>query len=210
MRKLPPADKRVQEVRAEFMTQFLREIRAMLDSVGRSQGRYIPTCYLVPINNSPANIPPEARESSLAECLFSAMDIRTWVREGLVDYLDLHAHVYGEHDGTQMMGKIREFTDLAKGTKTKVYADIYPRRVPPRIYRKIAMSYYAAGADGLAFWDTYNRYLRTSEWAFIKRLGHTAELPGWEGKGDDYFRVVPLKRLDGFIMGREFSRPTDG
>jgi len=33
----------------------------------------------------------------------------------------------------------------------KVFVDIYPRRMPPRQYRKIAMSYYEAGADGLAF-----------------------------------------------------------
>ena len=72
------------------------------------------------------------------------------------------------------------------------------------------MSYYAAGADGLAFWDSYGRYFRASEWAFIKRLGHHKELPRWEGKGDDYYRVVPLRRLDGVLMGREFSNPSDG
>ncbi|MBQ15375.1 MAG: hypothetical protein CMQ17_13365 [Gammaproteobacteria bacterium] len=29
----------------------------------------------------------------------------------------------------------------------KVFVDIYPRRMPPRQYRKIAMSYYEAGAQ---------------------------------------------------------------
>jgi len=106
--------------------------------------------------------------------------------------------------------KIREFTELAEGTKTRVFVDVYPRRMPPRQYRKIAMNYYAAGADGLAFWDSYNRYYRASEWAFVKCLGHRDELSRWQGKGDAYYRRVPLKRLDGVAMGREFSVPSDG
>jgi len=210
MRKLPPGDERVQRVRASFVTQFLREVRAMLDEVGKTQGRYIPTCYLVPVHNSPANIPAEARASGLAECLFNALDVPAWIREGLVDYLVVHLHMYGEHDGAGVQPKIREFTELAKGTKTKVFVDVYPRRMPPRQYRKIAMSYYAAGADGLAFWDSYGRYFRASEWAFIKRLGHRKDLPRWEGMGDDYYRVFPIRRLDGYAMGREFSSPSDG
>ena len=118
--------------------------------------------------------------------------------------------MYGEHDGTQSQSLIRQITELARGTKTKVYIDIYPRRMPPRKYRQIAMSYYEAGADGLAFWDSYNRYFRASEWATITRLGHRDELAGWEGIGDDHHRVVPLKRLDGISAGHAFSLPSDG
>ena len=210
MRKLPPVDERVQRIRASFLTQFLREVRLMLDEVGKVQERYIPTCYLVPVNNSPSNIPAEIGKSGLAECLFNALDIPIWIQEGLVDYLAVHLHIYGEHDGTSVQPKIREFTDLSKDTKTKVFVDIYPRRMPPRQYRKIAMSYYDAGADGLAFWDSYGRYFRASEWAFIKRLGHRDDLADWEGVGDDYYKVFPLRRLDGYEMGREFSTPSDG
>ena len=210
MRELPVGDPRVQRTRANFITQFLRDVRDMLDEVGAAQGRYIPNCYLVPVHNSPANKPPEAAESSLAELLFNALDVESWIREGLVDYLDVHLHMYGEHDGTAVMDKIREITSLAEGTETKVFVDIYPRRLPPRVYRKIALNYYDAGADGLAFWDTYNRYFRHSEWAFVKRLGHAQDLQRWEGKVDDYFRTVPLRRLDGFVTDQVFSRPTDG
>jgi len=210
MRKLPASDERVQRMRGTFVTLQLREIRSMLDEVGKAQGRYIPTCYNVPSNGSPTNMPVELRDSLLGECLFNALDVPVWIQECLVDYLVIHLHMYGEHDGKGVQPKIREVTSLAKGTRTKVFADIYPRRMPPRKYRQVAMSYYEAGADGLAFWDSYNRYPRASEWAFIKRLGHCGDLPGWEGKGGDYHRTVPLRRLDGFRMGREFSGPTDG
>jgi hypothetical protein len=209
MRKLPVGDERVMRARARFMTQFLREVRAMLDEVGKAQDRYIPNCYNVPVHNSPSNIGQWA-ETGLGESLFNALDVPAWIAEGLVDYLVVHVHMYGEHDGKAVRPKVREFTELAKGTRTKVFVDIYPRRMPPRQYRKIAMSYYEAGADGLAFWDSFGRYYRSSEWAFVKRLGHRENLASWEGKGDDYYRVVPLRRLDGYVMEREFSAPSDG
>jgi len=226
MRKLPPSDLRVQRVKASFVTQFLREVRAMLDEVGKAQERTLENCYLVPVNNTPAVyyefgrdseenyfVKPQTsavNKSSLAECLFNALDVAAWIREGLVDHLSLHLHVYGGHDGSKMQPRIREITEFAAGTQTKVYADIYPRVMPPKHFRKIAMSYYAAGADGLAFWDTHGRHSRASGWAFIKRLGHRNDLPSWEGKGDDYFRRVPLRKLDGFTVGRIFFRPRDG
>jgi len=210
MRRLPPGDIRVQRTRASFLTRFLRQVRAVLDEVGKAQGRSVPTCYTVPVFNSPPDLPQEAKESALAECLFNALDVPTWIKEGLVDHLVVHLHIYGEHDGTAMQPRIREFTNLAKGTVTRVYADIYPRRMPPRQYRKIALSYYAAGADGLAIFDTHYRYWRASEWAFVKRLGHREDLARWQGKGDDYYRVVPVRTLADCPTDREFALPTDG
>ena len=210
MRRAPPSDVRAQRVRAAFVTQFLREVRYMLDEVGAAQDRHIPSCYLVPVGNSPPGLPPVTEISALDECLFNGLDVATWIAEGLVDYLVVHLHVYGQHDGTAWQDKIREFAALARGTGTRIVVDVYPRRMPPRQYRRIAMSYYDAGADGLSFWDSHGRHYRASEWAFLRRLGHRDELLDWQGVGDDNYRVVPLTRLDGFAMGREFSGPTDG
>ncbi len=210
MSGVPPEDVRSQKTRATFVTEFLREIRSMLDDVGREQGRQISSCYLVPIQNSPANLPEDASRTGLGECLFNALDVREWIGRDLVDYLVLHIHMYEEHDGTYMQPRIREFTQLARNTSTRVFADMYPRRMPPRKYREIAISYYDAGADGLAFWDFQNRHPRASEIAFVKRLGHVKDLPEWKTKGRDYFRVIPLRRLDGFLTSREFARPHDG
>ena len=99
------AAERVQRVRAAFVTGFLRQIRAMLDRVGARQNRRIPTCYLVPVGNSPPSLPDEARDSSLAECLFNALDVATWIEEGLVDYLVVHLHVF---DGDLVDGLLHE------------------------------------------------------------------------------------------------------
>lgn len=212
MTRVPQDDRRTWAARSHFVTQFLRELRAMLDDVGRRQGRYIPNCYLVPHGNPQAGFPGTVEGRSFDEPLHAALDVETWVREGLVDYLVLHLHVYREHDGSPYRDLVEAYARLAEGTRTRIVADIYPRRQPPRQYRKIAMTYYDAGADGLAFWDSFTRYYRASEWAFIKRLGHRDELDLWEGKGDDYFRQVPLQSHDGNPMGagRYFARPTDG
>lgn len=210
MRKPPPGDERVKKIRASFLPRFFRGARAMLDEVGKAQGRYIPTCYLIPANNYPLNILVEAGKSGLVECLFNTLDIPRWIGEGLVDYLTVHLYMYGQHDGTGAQPKIRELTDLSKDTEAKVFVNIYPHRIPPRQYRKIEMSYYEASADELAFWDSYGRYSRASEWTFIKRLGHRDDLAIREGLGDDYYKVFLLRRLDGYEMGRGFSNPSDG
>ena len=210
MESLPVDDERALRTRASFVTRFLREVRAMLDDVGSAQGRYIPNCYVVPLGNSPPNTTEAAASTGLGQVLFNALDVETWIREGLVDYLDVHAHVFQKHDGTELQPLVREFTDLARDTKTKVFVDIYPRRVPADHYRQIAMSYYEAGAEGISIWDANWRSFRVSEWAMAKRLGHRDELAGWQGKCDDYYRVVPMRRFDGYLTGREFSRPTDG
>ena len=210
MRTLPSADERVMQARADFVTQFLREVRAMLDGVGEAQGRHIPSSYIVPTCSSFGDVTQEIAQTALGLDLFNSLDVAAWIREGLVDCLNLQASCFREHDGAEVQPRIREFTELTKGTKTKVFVDVYPRRMPPRQYRKIAISYYEAGADGLSFWDTPTRHGRASEWAFIKRLGHREDLERWDGKADDDHRVVPLRRLDGYAMGREFTRPTDG
>ncbi|MFH1008594.1 MAG: family 10 glycosylhydrolase [Candidatus Latescibacterota bacterium] len=205
VRKVPEEDERILHCRAGFVTQFLREVRMMLDEVGTKQGRTIPTCYQVPFNNT-----PDFSGTAVEESLFHALDVAAWIKEGLVDDLILHIHAFGAHDGSALAPHIREFVRLAKGTGTKIYADVYPRRMPARAYRKIALSYYQAGADGLSFWDSFTRHVRASEWAFIKKLGHKDDLPGWEGLGDDWYRAVPMRSLDGYRMGRTFSLPTDG
>ena len=189
-------DERAQRIRAGFVTRFLREIRSMLDEVGQKQDRYIPTCYIV--------------MNTVSQCLSGAMDVATWIKEGLVDYLVVPMAQGPQYDGELVRSQVSQFARLAEGSRTKIYPDVAPRRMPPRRYLETAVECYGAGAEGLAFWDSYNRYYRAGEWAFVKRLGHMEELSRWKGKGDDYSLIRPLKSLDGYLMGRVYSQPTDG
>jgi len=203
-RDLEEDDPRWLRHRAEYITLFLREVRHTLDEVGRRKGRRLGTAYLVPKNAT-----PDFRgEGPFDECWFHGLDVETWAREGLVDYLILHIEVFGNYDGSEQADVIRAFSELVKDTPCKLYVDVYPRRMPAEAYRIKAINYYRAGAEGLAFWDSQGRNSRASEWAMVKKLGHKEELERWED--EVYFRRVPLLSLDGWPMGRRFSLPTDG
>ncbi|MEW6752236.1 MAG: hypothetical protein AB1505_14835 [Candidatus Latescibacterota bacterium] len=73
-----------------------------------------------------------------------------------------------------------------------------------------AAACYAAGVDGLCFWDCQGRAPRLSGWAVHRLLGHRDELQALGRWAEALFRCVPMETLDGFVMGTEFSLPTDG
>ena len=68
--------------------------------------------------------------------------------------------------------------------------EVMPRRMSPEEYRQRAISNYADGADGLCFWDTYNRNAYRKEYSMVRRLGHKDELAGGDDGG--YRRLLSL------------------
>ena len=100
-----------------------------------------------------------------------------------------------------------------------------PRSMPSREYRRRAIEIYGAGAQGIFFWDCYNRNILTQQWATLRRLGHIEELPWqrnderlagerpWDGRDRDVptvsyiwedpeVRILRLRRLGGFTVDR--------
>jgi hypothetical protein len=138
------------------------------------------------------------------------MDVEGWVSEGLVDELVVHIEGVGAPDGSEAQPVLEAYVELARGTGTRVYADLYPRRQSADSMRVRALACYETGADGLCFWDCQGRAPRLSGWAMHRVLGHREELPGMKEWADSLFRVVPMRTLDGFVMGGEWSLPTDG
>ena len=130
--------------------------------------------------------------NSVANSLYFNMDVETWIREGLVD----HCIVHPTHSVEPNMPDPGDFTpefltqyvEMARGTACKVYADVYPRRMPAEDYRRKAITYYDAGVDGLSLWDTHTRRSRCSEWSMIHLLGHRDELSSWGERTKDVFR----------------------
>ena len=78
--------------------------------------------------------------------------------------------------------------------------------MPAAEYRRKAASYYESGADGLLFWDTYQRHDGGSQWQTIRRLGHIDELTDPVAAGahpeDPGPKILPLLRLAGHHMHR--------
>lgn len=208
MRELDFFDARVLTHRASFLTQLLRETRGMLDEVGAKRGKRLGSSYVVPaVGYTPANCPdlgpfttPRAR----------AMDVEAWVKEGLVDHLVVHIESVGKPDGRESRAILHPYVELAQGTSTRVYADLYPRRQSADSMRVRAMACYESGVDGLCFWDCQGRAPRLSGWAMHRLLGHREELPEMKAFADSLFRLEPMITFDGYRVQHEFCVPSDG
>ncbi len=94
-----------------LMTDFVRQVRASLDRIGEQKGRRLTLL---------ARVPPKI---SLCEIL--GFDVKTWIREGLVNILSPATRGY-----LDMNGDWAAFVDLAKGTTVEIsggLSDLYVR-----------------------------------------------------------------------------------
>jgi len=121
---------------ADIMTDFIRHARAILNQKDRNLvlGVRIP--------------------QQLAGCLRWGLDIPTWIREGLVDYI-----APGEFGFTDFNAKWEDFTSLARAHDCLVYPQTQPKigiELEPTAlmthsqYRAALQNIYAAGADGFS------------------------------------------------------------
>ncbi len=188
-RKLPRNDPRWVKHKADVMTDgFVRPMRRILDEIGQERDEHLEAAYYVFGR-------PE-------DCLHNSLDVETWVKEGLVDHLMVHPGTWSEGAGGERISipvheAVPLFKEMAKGTGVKVYADVYPRRMPAGSYLDQARLYFDSGADGLMYWDVDSRTSRKSEWVTACRLGHRKLIDNWPLDVSPYFKVVPLKQIAG-------------
>ncbi len=184
-RAVDERDDRWLRYRAGFITQFMRELRLAMDEVGEGLGRRLETSAITLATGG--------------ENLFYGLDIDVWVKERLIDNLipyPCHAdHSFEEID-------MNYYRNVTGGSRCNLYPNVMPRRMPPEEFKKKALSYYDAGADGLFFWDTNARHDTTSIWATVRRLGHIGELKAWiiEGKREEEPRTMKVLKLGGYTM----------
>ena len=208
MRELDYFDERVLAHRATFLTQLLRETRQMLDEVGAKRGCQLRTVYVIPAEDYSAMPTPDLGPFTALKV--HAMDVKAWIAEGLVDDLVVHIQDVGDAEGPRATATLKTYVELAQGTPTQVHADLYPRRQSADSMRVRALACYAAGIDGLSFWDCQKRTMRLSGWAMHRLLGAPHDLASMKSFADDLFRRVPLVSLDGFEIQSEFCLPSDG
>lgn len=181
LRGLPLDDPRWVEHNRRFLTIFLRELAALVKEKRRKE-------LAVTI------LPPPLDEVKPDYELKQCYDLKSWLTEGLVDYVMPNGRITAEH--------VRRWKAWSGG-KVQVWTDLEPRTMPGEAYAKIAASCYENGADGLCLWDGERRLPRTSEWAVICKLGHRDLLGKLAVEAANYYRRVPLKYLDG--LSAEFS-----
>ena len=122
-----------------IMTAFVRRVRAMLDDAGRKKGRKL----LLGVRMT----------QHLEGCRKLGLDIPTWIREKLVDYI-----APGDIGFTDFNAKYEEFVRVAREYDCYVYPQVQvmlgytyrPRLQSPDEYRAALLNFYGAGADGFS------------------------------------------------------------
>lgn len=183
-REASPLDPRLLEHNAGYLTQFVREVRALLDE---RPGRELGVTVFGPTREFPQDKRFKAKSY--------VCDVATWLQEGLVNYV--------------VPSKAIEFDELTRwrelgGSRAHLWPDLMPRGLTPGGYVQLARKYREAGADGFCLWDGERRHPRLSEWAAVQRLGHDEEWDEMARSERAFYRTVPLKSLGGFSAEDSF------
>ncbi len=184
-RKLPENDPRWQAHCAGYVTDFLREVRALLDE--RPDRELGVTIYGEPHKYDDDHSPYDP--------IRYGCDVTTWIREKLVNYIMPNPRV-----APALLKRWREIA----GDRVHLWPDLMPRSQLPSGYAKLARHYYDAGADGVCLWDGDGRTPRLSEWAAVQRLGHRDQLDRLIAESPSFYRRVPLRHLAGYSVKESY------
>ena len=160
-RRLDEWDQRWLQYQSWPMTEFLKELRQELDQVGKKLGKRLQI--------SAVTLP-----TSLGN-LFYGLDLQTWVEQGLVDRLVPWGFVRG-----MPVVDLKYYRELTEGTSTtfwphlSITGDGSGRNFTA--YRKEALEYYDAGAQGLAMWDLLKYDSMSVKGPFLRSMGHIDQL----------------------------------
>ncbi|MEI6422930.1 MAG: hypothetical protein WCP55_11980, partial [Lentisphaerota bacterium] len=148
-REIPDTDPRLRKVWAEFITVWIRELRAMLDAKG-------PTALVkrreLIVQGGPC----------LEWNLAYGIDVEAWAKEGLVDVvMPYPVHTHTDRIGDTLIKQPNGWIDIAayvsalKGTATELIPSLGDYMHPESLatLRQRAHKYYEAGATGVCRWD---------------------------------------------------------
>ena len=204
-RQLPENDPRFMRHRSQFLTQFMRELRAELDQIARELKRETPFEITAVVSNGEEN-------------LLLGMDLATWVEEGLVDLIIPYSSVerigaYGNKVGPNTWDgepswedpeDVEWFVSLVKGTRTRVALNMMPRFLTKEAQYRKAHQLYEAGVEILFFWDGTHRVRN------VLRLGHREEVSDWMASGQPPFRPTAVRVWGAGGMGSAHGNPRVG
>ncbi len=194
-REVPEDDPRILALRAEIMTEFLTEIRALLDETAKSQGRR--ERYTISLGTF-------AKEADNQKF---GIDLPRWIERGLVDEL---AVAWFAYHTSFVQPDMEYYRRLTAASQVKVYPMVIAWKTgkPQELCRKVA-DYYAGGAPGVAIWDPQveKGWVDKSpgnSFDVLSRLGDPDTVARWAQQGPPQPLTVPLTRLDDNHFSRWF------
>lgn len=198
-KSVPDDDPRIHATRAAIMTEFMSEVRALLDETAAKQGRK---------ERYKLSLGTFAQEADNQRW---GLDLPTWIQRGWVD--DIAITWFAYHTSFEKTpGKIDMdyYRRITQGTQTKVYPMVISWKTgkPKELCTKAA-AFYEAGAHGISIWDPQVQ----KGWAdgspgnvfdVLSRLGHSNEMQRWSKTGPPTPLTIPLTRLDDNHFSRWF------
>ncbi len=192
-------DPRIYATRAAVMTDFMTEVRALLDETARAQGRTTP--YKISLGTF-------AKE---ADNVKWGLDLPRWIERGLVDELATTWFAYHtSFEKTPGQIDMEYYRRITKGTKTKAYPMVIAWKTgkPQELCKNVA-DYYVAGDPGVAIWDPqvekgWPEGSQGNVFDVLGRLGDHERVARWAKSGVPQPLTVPLTRLDENHFSRWF------
>jgi len=127
------------QFRADVMTDFVRELRRDLGKMGKPD---LPVAVRVRAQTFEAN-------------LSEGVDLRTWVRERLVDEIHAFAGYSQNVPPVRIPGRLQPIVDLCRGTDVKVYGGSQDRTVRSAREMQDAVAFvHETGADGITVYES--------------------------------------------------------
>ena len=128
--------------RHPLLTEFMQEVRAVLDQVGAARGKRLILGARVP--------------QRLLDCAALGYNIAAWIEAKLVDYLSPSDFMF-----TDFNAPYDEYVELCQPHDCRVYPSVHPPAawgmpgalLTPAQYRAAAQNIYAAGADGISLYN---------------------------------------------------------
>lgn len=198
-REVPEDDPRIHATRATIMTDFLREIRALLDETARAQG---------PERRYKISLGTFSKEVDNQKFGF---DLPRWIREGLVDDLGV---AWFAHHTSFAQPDMAYYKKLVAGTQVGVYPFVIAWKTgTPQEFCKRITAFYQGGASGIAIWDPtveggWTGKSHGNLFDTLRLTGHRDIMARWAKDGVPLPLSLPLTQLGENHYSRWF--PTTG
>ena len=184
-RSVKEDDPRLLEVRASFMTEFVRNARDVLDDVGKKKGKHLELSVWVWPSDKPVWLGGTPLEEGL--------DVKSWIKEGLLDSVICQG---GIDPSYIELGKAHHCQFVLFTGYSGAEA------MSPETITKA----YKAGVDHFAYWDMDLYQLNPSVWDWMRRIGHRNEMADWDHFAPTRERLIQLKTVNGTDVFHGFAQ----